>query len=256
MILRSFSFLLILSLLLGGIYCSALPAVGRDIKAAARSGDAAAQVILARMYFEGTFGSHDPVMSARWLLAAVDQGDPDAMNILGRFYLSGVGVELDEARGLSLLREAADRGQPQAQAYMAYAYGEGAGVERDTVEFLRWTRRAAENGDARSRYNLAVLYLTGSLVSQDVPAGRALLELSADQGFTEAQVALGELLIRNLDQPSDLVEAGKWFAIAGTKGHPRAEKRLHQIVEFMSREEMDEAGRRANAWLRAKAAAR
>lgn len=256
MILRSLSFLLVLFLLLGGIYCSALPEVGRDIKAAARSGDASAQVALARMYFEGTFGGHDPVMSARWLLAAVDQGDPDAMNILGRFYLSGVGVERDEARGLALLREAADMNQPQAQAYMAYAYGEGLGVERDSVEFLRWTRRAAENGDARSRYNLAILYLTGSLVSQDVPAGRALLELSADQGFTEAQVALGELMIRNVDQPPDLVEACKWFAIARTKGHPRAEKRLHQIVGFMTQPEMDEAGRRANAWLQAKEAGR
>ncbi|BDQ34526.1 tetratricopeptide repeat protein [Pseudodesulfovibrio portus] len=252
MIFRYLAAILVPALLLLGVYCTALPELGHEIKAAARGGDAAAQVELARMYYSGDTFEPDMTESLRWLNAAADQKYPEALSTLGLFYLSGHGVEKDEARGFAMITEAAELGYPQAQAYLAFAYGSGTGVKPDTAKFLHWVRLAAENNDPRSQFNLAVLKLTGKLVDQDVPGARALLESSADQGYTEAQTMLGEFLARGIQGEPDLVEACKWFAIAGTKGHQRANSLLMSIVNSMTKDQMNEAADRANAWLEAR----
>lgn len=251
MIARCVAAIVVPVLLLLGVYCTALPELAHEIKAAARTGDPGAQMELARMYYEGDTLEPDIEKSLRWLNAAADRKYPEALSTLGLFYLNGHGVARDEAKGLAMITEAAELESPQAQAYLAFAYGSGTGVRADSDKFVHWVTRAAGNGDARSRFNLAILKLTGKLVDQDVPGARELLALSADQGYTEAQATYGEFLARGIDGPPDPVEACKWFAIAGTKGHQRANALLVSIVKSMNREQMDEAADRANAWLEA-----
>ena len=249
MILRYLSAVLVPALLLLGVYCTALPELGHEIKAAARAGDPVAQMELARMYYQGDVVGRDMEQCLLWLNVAADQKHPDALNTLGQFYLSGHGVEKDEARGLALITEAAELDHPKSQAYLAFAYGKGVGVQPDAGKFLLWVQRAAKNNDAASQFNLAILKLTGNLVDQDVSGARDLLGRSANQGYTEAQAILGEFLARGIQGEPDLVEACKWFAIAGAKGHQRANAFLMEIVKSMTKEEMDEAADRANKWL-------
>ena len=249
MILRYLSAILVPALLLLGVYCTALPELGHETKTAAMAGDPVAQMELARMYYQGDMVVRDMEQCLHWLNVAAEQKHPDALNTLGQFYLSGHGVEKDEARGLVLIIEAAELEHPQSQAYLAFAYGKGMGVKQDAVKFLYWVQRAAKNNDAASQFNLAILKLTGKLVVQDVPGAKDLLSRSANQGYTEAQVVFGEFLVRGIQDKPDLVEACKWFAIAGSKGHQRANAFLMEIVKSMTKDEMDEAADRANKWL-------
>ena len=252
MIVRYVSAILIPALLLLGVCYSALPELGHETKAAARAGDPTAQTKLARMYYEGDQVVRDLDQCLHWLNAAADQKHPEALATLGQFYLNGHVVKKDDAKGLALVTEAAEKNYPAAQAYLAFAYGRGVGVKPDANKFLHWVREAARNGDAASRFNLALLKLTGTLVDRDVPGAKELLIQSADQGYTEAQATLGEFLARGIQAEPDPVEACKWFAIAGSRGNQRANAFLMEIVKSMTKEQMNEAADRANAWLQAR----
>lgn len=249
MISKIVSAILFPALLLLAVSYTVLPELGHEAKAAALSGDPAAQVELARMHYEGDGVQQDLGLAVHWLAEAAGQNYPDAQNTLGQFYINGHGVTKDEAKGLELIHAAAEQEHPKAQAYLAFAYGRGVGVEQDLDKFLSWVQRAAGNNEPRSLFNVALLKLTGNLLEQDVPGAKTMLAKSADQGYTEAQVTLGEFLVRGIDGKPDVVEACKWFAIAGTKGNRKANAYLMEVVKTMTKEQMDEAADRANKWL-------
>jgi TPR repeat protein len=80
----------------------------------ADQGDAHAQAMLGRAYFEGLGVRRDLGEAKHWLDLAVAQNEPDGMFFLGLMYEHGWGVPADEPRGLKLFDRAAALGQHYA----------------------------------------------------------------------------------------------------------------------------------------------
>ena len=87
------------------------------------------------------------------------------------------------------------------------------------------------------------------MVDQDYGLARKWLTRSAERGNFDAMVALGEMNMAGLGGEKDRVEACKWFAIAGSQGHPRANFLLMEITRTMTKAQKAEAADRANTWL-------
>jgi TPR repeat protein len=94
-----------------GHYADAL----RDAQARAAKGDANAQALLGRAYYEGVGVTRDYSAALRWLNAAVAQNNADAMFFLGLMYEHGRGVQQDIPRSVDLFDRAAALGQGYAR---------------------------------------------------------------------------------------------------------------------------------------------
>ena len=76
----------------------------------AESGDAKAQMRLARMYYNGDDMPKDYAKAAGWYQKAADQGIALAQYNLGMMYQNGEGVTKDAAKAAEWLKKAAAQG--------------------------------------------------------------------------------------------------------------------------------------------------
>jgi TPR repeat protein len=93
-----------------GHYAEAL----QNAQARAAQGDANAEALLGRAYYEGVGVNRSYSTALYWLNKAVAQNNADAMFILGLMYEWGRGVNQDLKKALSLLDRSAALGQPMA----------------------------------------------------------------------------------------------------------------------------------------------
>lgn len=156
-------------------------------------------------------------------LAAADSGDVSAMTLVGIAHHQGVGAPKDPARASVWSRRAADAGNPRAMNTLGVMYTVGWGVVKNDLEAVRWLRTAMQKGNAIAQLNMAIRYGNGNGVPKSVAASLDLTRRAADQGYDNAQHALGSLhhrgehgLVKNPD--SALV----WFRRAAEQDHPGA----------------------------------
>ncbi|EGB09245.1 hypothetical protein AURANDRAFT_4690, partial [Aureococcus anophagefferens] len=177
----------------------------------------------------------------------VEVGGTDAMILLAGLYRDGAGVKLDRKKMMQLFRMAADRGHPQAQLMIGIfhrdsekfdeafhyfklsaeqglklgeralgcAYARGHGVATSLLEAVRWYERAAAKGDQKAVDVLAKLEDHGA---QDELRAFHYFKLSAEQGFTQGERALGDAYINGQGVGEDPVEAMGWLGRAAAKG--------------------------------------
>lgn len=86
-------------------------------------------------------------------------------------------------------------------------------------EKLQQARDGAARGDAESTYKLGLYYLNGQGVERDPVEARKWMLQAAEQGWVQAQVAMG---VTTLPQPAggDADEAIGWFRKAAEQGSP------------------------------------
>ncbi len=94
-----------------GHYTEAL----QNAEGPATKGDAKAQAILGRAYYEGVGVPRNYATALRWLTPAVKQNNSDAMFILGLMYEHGRGINQDFPKSLELFDHAAQLGQRYAE---------------------------------------------------------------------------------------------------------------------------------------------
>jgi len=150
----------------------------------------------------------------------------------------------EKAKALTALQYAADRGQPAAQWRLGRMYADGDGVPQDALRAFNYFSAIANThpdespGTPQARFvsnafvALGHYYLTGipnSRVQPDAPRAREMFNYAATYfGDAEAQYELGRLYLDGT--PSDPHEAARWFQLAATKGHCRAEAMLGDIL--------------------------
>ena len=166
--------------LVGGSVISAVivaaPAEVRQLREAAKQGDAESQWKLGEMYDNGEGGLPTDVFeAARWYRASAEQGNADAQMSLGTMYATGEGVEKDATEVVRWYRLAADQSHANAQCQLGHIYMAGIGVPKDDAEAMRWYRLAAEQGHADAQMNLGIMYT----IDQDYVAAYAWLNLAA-----------------------------------------------------------------------------
>jgi TPR repeat protein len=116
-----------------GHYADAL----QNARSAAAKGDANAEALLGRAYYEGVGVARDWPTALTWLNKAVAQNNADAMFILGLMYEWGRGVHQDLQKALGLFDRAASLGQ-------GYAKMEAAGMRMEGEAAAQQARYAAQ----------------------------------------------------------------------------------------------------------------
>ncbi len=148
-----------------------------------------------------------------------DEGDRRAQAVIGLMYYHGRGVKQDDRQAAKWFQLAANQGEPQAQFNLGVMHAEGQGVPQDYVEAIKWYRLAAEQGEPRAQFNLGVSYAEGQ---------------GTDRNYINAYM---------------------WFNLAAPRFSPaEADRRRAAInnrdlaASRMSREQIQEAQRRAREW--------
>ena len=85
------------------------------------------------------------------------------------------------------------------------------------------------------------MYERGQGVQQDYKEAVRLYRMSADQGFAEAQLNLGEMYNDGYGVPQDYVYAYAWYNIAKSNGDENARNILDRITKEMTKEQIAEA---------------
>ncbi len=109
-----------------GHYADAL----QNAQALAAKGDANAEALLGRAYYEGVGGTRNYATAQAWPNKAVAQNNADAMFFLGLMYEYGRGVRQDVPGALGLFDKAAALGQRYAQMEAKGMRMEGAAAEQ------------------------------------------------------------------------------------------------------------------------------
>jgi TPR repeat protein len=181
--------------------------------------------------------------------ANAERGDAEAQNKLGSIYAKGQGVKQSYAEAAKWYRQAADQGNAGAQTALGELYEAGQGVPCDEAKAAQWYRRAAEQGHVAGQYSLAVLYVMGKGVPRDIAEAVKWYRQAADQGNALAQYNLGMRYKEGDGVPQDRVEAYKWLRLAAAQGLPDAAKARDELKRSMTREQLAEGQRRADAFV-------
>jgi len=145
---------------------------------------------------------------------------------------------------LSALQYAAEQGEPVAQWKLGRMYADGDGVPRDDLRAFNYFSAIANThpdeapGTPQARFvanafvALGHYFLTGianSSVTADPPRARQMFSYAATYfGDADAQYELGRLYLG--DRSADPHQAARWFQLAATKGHCRAEIALGDML--------------------------
>jgi uncharacterized protein len=157
---------------------------------------------------------------------------------------TGMPDDADKAKAFTALQYAADQGHIAAQWKVGRMYAAGDGVPRDDQRAFVYFSQIANThpdetpGTAQARIvanafvALGHYYLTGipnSNVVQDAARAKEMFAYAASYfGDADAQYQLGRLYLEGT--PSDSHQAARWFQLAATKGHCRAEAVLGDML--------------------------
>jgi TPR repeat protein len=170
------------------------------------------------------------------------------------------------AIGLAGAARAGSAKEADAAFNRGVMFEEGKGVPQDYAQAAFWYRKAAEQGAGYADTRLGRLYAAGKGVPQDYSTAAELYRMAANQWDPEGQVQLGLLYLVGRGVPNDIVQAYKWVEIATglpsviVQNHPADQLSrddlnlklalLNKIATFMSPDQIAEAKRQAQEWLK------
>lgn len=259
-----------------------------EARAKADKGDPEGQTDLGLCYSLGNGVTKDSREAVKWYRKAAEQNSDKAQMLLALCYLKGDGVTKDDAEALKWFHIATKESSAQAQLHIARCYENGDGVGKDAVEAARWSRKAAEQNDAQAQLHVALCYQNGDGVAKDAAEAVRWCRKAADQNNAEAQVLLATYCLKGDGVPKDAVEAVKWcrkaaeqnnamgqvllaccylgeggvekdeveaykwLVLAAGQGDKEAKEVMASVGSKLSRDQIAEANKRANAWLEQK----
>ncbi len=136
----------------------------------ADKGNADAQCILGKMYWNGQGVLKDLDQAVKWFKASAAQGNADAQFFLGSFYLL---PHQDITEGAKWLRLSAEQGNQDAQWLLGKAYLQGdRDLQRDPVQAEMWIRLAAKNN--LEFYQNTLRAAEGQMTADQIAKGKAL----------------------------------------------------------------------------------
>ena len=147
------------------------------------------------------------------------------------------------------LAAAAEEGDPKAQLRlgMAYLKPQGGG-EPEPVLALQWIQRAADQGYADAQYALGAMHHGGRGALQSFPAAFKWFERAAQQNHADAQYSLGVMYRTGQGVPADKSKAYIWFNLSAAQGHARAREARDSLLSALSPEQVLAAQHAAQQW--------
>ena len=125
--------------------------------AAAKSGNADAQFLLASAFEKGEGVKRNDEEAAKWYKKSAKQGVAEAQVNLGFMYAMGEGVGLDYGEAVKWWLMAANKGNSRAQGGLGGMYASGRGVAKDYVLAHMWFSLASERGNVLARRSIDIL---------------------------------------------------------------------------------------------------
>jgi TPR repeat protein len=159
-----------------------------------------------------------PDLQASTEVPVAERGDAESQYEQGQRFEKGEGVSQDDARAATYYLTAAVHGHAAAQFNLGLMYGRGRGVTRDGASAREWLRQAAEQGHPGAQYHLGVHLYQGS------------------KRLPQAQVSEAR------------IEGFKYVQLAVRQRYRGADSALEFIALGITRQEVQEGGRRAAAW--------
>ena len=151
---------------------------------------------------------------------------------------------------LSLLRKVAEGGDIEAQMLLVFIFTNGfaaAEVEKNDIEAVKWLRRAAEQGFLDAQVALGNFHAEGRGVSKDFKQAVFFWQKAAKRGHAEAQFNLAVCFFSGNGVPQSLVESYKWANLASAQGKEDAQRFRDNLASKMGSAEIAQAQRRAIA---------
>lgn len=138
---------------------------------AAKNGDALAQFMLGKAYFDGTATStHVPDMARarHWLELAAERKHANAMYLLGLMHKAGYTGKIDFYLAAQWFARAVQLDHADAMFMLGNAYHAGEGVKQDELQAVRLYQAAAKKEHPLATQTLAMAYRDGGLgLAQD-----------------------------------------------------------------------------------------
>lgn len=187
----------------------------------------------------------DGELATRWMTAAARAGDAMAQLLLGFWNLRGRYVLTDKLQAAHWFRRAAEQGVASAQHNLGVCYHFGIGLPHDDRQALYWYRRAAAQNLSLAEFSIASLLMSSDTVAPDEAEAVMWLRRAADHGHPGAMNNLGMCYMYGIgfDGP-DAEEAARWFERAAAHGLPDAVHNLKVCREQQARIRIDPAAAR------------
>ncbi len=202
--------------------------------ALAQQGDAAAQLKVAKAFYNGIKANRSYYDAFKWFEVAANSGSVEAKAWLGSCYLFGLGVNPDANRGKDLIEAAANAGNPVGTRFLGLMYQTGQGLPRDTAKAISLLKKAAEQGDSYSFSALGLIYRNGIGVERNGIIAKNMFEKGAALGdgwsllHLGEEYATGELPTR---RNKDYIKALELYSAAMRTGNPIAPFRIAKLYE-------------------------
>jgi len=202
-----------------------------QIKQAALSGDAEAQLELAFKYRIGGGVPQNDVLSFEWTEKAALQKLPAAQFILGTLYMQGRGVARDQSKAFLNLRASADQGFTEAgqmiQKLLIYQTANKSNAGRPT-NFQQF-QKSALTGAAKTQYSIGIIYANGWGVARDYRTAANWYRRALNQNFAAAALQLGLMYGRGQGVEKNISRSINLFKKSAQLGNAKAKSILKQI---------------------------
>ena len=236
-----------------------------DIRAAARGGQAEAQMLMGIAASEGQDVERNLDDAGRWLRLAAQQDHPRAAaeyawylgqalrardsseaviealqqaldggttrgrTVFATHRLDGFKVGISEQKAVELLKLSASEGDMLAATVLGWALASGRGVKRNPAEAARWLRDASEHGNALAQANYGRLLWLGRGVPFDPARAVYWFERSARQGHVWGEYFYAWAFEHGAVVTKDLAEARYWYERAAQQGDCDAQVALARL---------------------------
>lgn len=149
----------------------------------ARSGVAAANTALGKLYADGSGGvTKDPAKAYEYYRKGIEGRDREAYTQAGYALATGNGIAKDTRKAFPILKTAADAGDPSAQYLAGFLLSRGDGVDKDESQAVAFFTKASDAGHDSAKAELGFAIYSGRGIAADRVKGRALIKEAADKG--------------------------------------------------------------------------
>lgn len=208
----------------------------RLFSVAALLGNASAKYQLGVMNLRGEGRPKDKIRALMWFKLAVSRDEPRAAGNLSMVsdelsradIKRGYQMAQDFPRAEATFRLARMLQNDDAVVDMAELLMHGKGIDPDPDMAVAWLRRGIALRHAGAQWLVGLAHANGRGAPRDLAEGMRLLQQSAEQGHTNAQYDLAELL---LAQPgaANHARAVRWLSTAAQRHHLPAMYRLGML---------------------------
>ena len=186
---------------------------------AAEAGDASGQVIAGLMYYNGLGTNIDYEEAAKWYTLAANQGDSDGQVALGTLYFYGQGVTQEYEKAFELFEQASKKDNNYyAQYWMGVCFEYGYGTSKSLQDAYAWYLLSATQGYSVAQDAVGRFFEEGIGVDKNYEEAVKWYKLAADQGNKYSQCALGYLYFTGNGVEQDYDEAFRLFTLSSEQG--------------------------------------